>query len=121
MVEGVVKTVTNFAAFVSCGVGRPTRRLRPDGKPAVMEEVDGFLGKDDVPEGEGVALSSQLVKKAGTEVIIREGAHHERMRSRCCVVVMIHTPSIASWFGGEGSRFYTHMSGLSVTGSYTPW
>lgn len=74
--------MTHFAAFVSCGVGRPTRRLRPDGKPSVMEEVDGFLGKDDVPAGEGVALSSQLVKKEGTKVIIREGEHQGGMRSR---------------------------------------
>ncbi|CAM9593841.1 unnamed protein product [Scytosiphon promiscuus] len=68
---GVVKTVTQFAAFVDCGVGRPTRRLRRDGKPMVMEPVDGFLGKDDVPET--VALSGQLVKTQEQTTIISEG------------------------------------------------
>ncbi|CAN0508613.1 unnamed protein product, partial [Laminaria digitata] len=69
--SGVVQTVTQFAAFVSCGVGRPTRRLRPDGKPAVMEEVDGFLGEDDLPEN--AALSEQLVKSVDTDLIVRQG------------------------------------------------
>ncbi|CBJ31572.1 conserved unknown protein [Ectocarpus siliculosus] len=68
---GVVKTVTQFAAFVQCGVGRPTRRKRRDGKPMVMEEVDGFLGKDDVPED--AALSAQLVKTQDQTNIISEG------------------------------------------------
>ena len=78
-----MKTVTHFAAFVSCGVGRPTRRLRPDGKPAVMEEVDGFLGEDDVPEG--MALSAKLVKKEGTRVIIGEGEQALQTMKCLCV------------------------------------
>ena len=71
--SGVVQTVTQFAAFVSCGVGRPTRRLRPDGKPAVMEEVDGFLGADDLPEN--AALSEQLVKSVDTDLIAVSYTH----------------------------------------------
>ncbi|CAM9862061.1 unnamed protein product, partial [Ectocarpus fasciculatus] len=69
--EGVVKTVTQFAAFVQCGVGRPTRRKRRDGKPMVMEEVDGFLGKDDIPDD--AALSAQLVKTEDQTNVISEG------------------------------------------------
>ena len=34
--SGAVQTVTQFAAFVSCGAGRPTRTLSPDGNPAVF-------------------------------------------------------------------------------------
>lgn len=68
---GVVKTVTEFAAFVDCGVGRPTKRLRRDGKPMVMEEVDGFLAKEDIPED--AALSAQLVKTQDQTNIISQG------------------------------------------------
>eukprot|EP00752_Nemacystus_decipiens_P017765 g15927.t2 len=68
---GVVKTVTQFAAFVECGVGRPTRRLRRDGKPMVMEPVDGFLGKEDILES--AALSEQLVKTQEQTSIISQG------------------------------------------------
>ncbi|CAN0150451.1 unnamed protein product [Pylaiella littoralis] len=68
---GVVKTVTQFAAFVDCGVGRPTKRMRRDGKPMVMEPVDGFLGKEDIPDN--AALSEQLVKTQEQTNIISAG------------------------------------------------
>eukprot|EP00903_Cladosiphon_okamuranus_P019672 g18081.t2 len=68
---GVVKTVTHFAAFIECGVGRPTRRLRRDGQRMVMEPVDGFLAKEDLPEN--AALSEQLVKTQDQTSIISQG------------------------------------------------
>ena len=36
-----------------------------------MEEVDGFLGADDLPEN--AALSEQLVKSVDTDLIVRQG------------------------------------------------
>lgn len=63
--------VTDVAAFVSCGVGRPTKRIGPDGKPAGLQEERGFLGRDSLPDD--VALSSQLIKSDGVTTVIDVG------------------------------------------------
>lgn len=88
--KGVVKTVTQFAAFIECGVGRPTRRLRRDGQPMVMEPVDGFLAKEDLPEN--AALSEQLVKTQEQTSVISQGE-----RIVVAVVVVVVPLLVCGW------------------------
>lgn len=57
----------------------------------IMEPVDGFLGKDDVPET--AALSEQLVKTQDQTTIISEG---ERLFCPVLILVLMLVPMCGS-------------------------
>lgn len=72
---------------MSCGIGRPTRRIGPDGQPALLEEEHGFLAKDDLLED--MALSEQLVKSQDIRRVIGKGEQGVESCSVYCVYLYL--------------------------------